>query len=218
MPSTEAAQDSPSAIGRLSLAEVKERKSHYIRTAAVWFGIGVVLAFAYLSLGAMLLALTPYRWLAPFPAFPLFLIPACIGERKAARYAVLCESCRKDVVKYADAVCATGECPNCGHSIIEDHRGITPERWKADQARDAHRFLLRWLWTFPLLAACCLVLELAQPGTFESCPLATFTSALLGFSCAGWVAIRTQERRVMHQLIFSMCELVAAIYLLPTNW
>ncbi|MCA9098533.1 MAG: hypothetical protein KDA36_09110 [Planctomycetaceae bacterium] len=83
---------------------------------------GVVTSLSWLLLAKVILQPHPGSLeaiLILLPSFPVFLIPAWLGERKANRIQTICPICHKVLNGNVRPLLLTRRCPECGTHIVE---------------------------------------------------------------------------------------------------
>jgi len=139
-----------------------------------------------------------------FSAFSIFLVPSCIAEKYVARFNLMCPACDRMIpIIRCRRLLLTRTCPECGERILEGGRVRHAAVYKRYEAVRTRRMLRTWGWVWPVLGGLALIWHWLDPTGFQNCPQCLWTSPLVGMVSAGWVWLRTHDRRFAPQFAMS---------------
>ncbi len=137
------------------------------------------------------------------PALGIFLIPCIIAEKSSKRFALLCPDCSADITRRTNRVLATRCCPSCGSQVVAGGRIRGPSVYDRYVKLKTRRFLVYWLWTWPVLGALTIAWYSIAPLGLSRCLHVLFVPSLIGTVASGWSYLRTTDRRYLPQFFAS---------------
>lgn len=149
------------------------------------------------------------------PALAIFLIPCAIAEKSSKRFALICPDCSADITRKTDRVLATRCCPSCGGQVVVGGRVRDPSVYDRYTKLKARRFLVYWLWAWPVLGTLVTAWHFVSPSAFARCLHVLFLPGLIGTTASGWSYLRTTDRRYLPQFYASAILLAVGTF---TYW
>lgn len=167
--------------------------------------IGICMVFAYIPIVSLLFDPPPASmeaFLFIILAFPVFLAPILIGNRKAQRIKTLCPTCHQELNNKLRRLLRTRLCPSCNEHIVEGYprseKALARHRQHIQylQARNIH-----WaLWFLLLPPVVSVVADAFNPKAVN--PAIAFSCLMLLASTYLW--IRTRNHRCAVPLLVSL--------------
>jgi len=134
------------------------------------------------------------------------------------RIKTICPQCHADVSSRYHWLLATRRCPLCDERIIDGgvvRQSTVYRRFLKIRSRV---FLRRWLWAWPLFSIAVLLAFCLKPDLFRSNPMPAILPAFIGTCVAGWVALRTLDKRYAPPLVASGILLLISSWIAMQGW
>ena len=211
----------------LTEQEIRETLSRHLRAVLPGMIAGVAMLFVYFAIlygfRSSLISLVVARFgetareltsvALIVPAFAVFLVPACLGERQGRRYTLRCPLCSEEITRLTKRVIATRCCPRCSGQIVEGGRARSSAVYQRYSARKSRRFLAYFFWTWPALGLLAIICSHIDPSIFQDCPQCLWMTPLLGVGVTAWAWLRTFDRRYVAPLLASLALVALGAYL-----
>jgi hypothetical protein len=156
-----------------------------------------------------------FSFLAFLPVHAILIGTLSWGERKVLRYAITCPNCHADITRVSQKIIATRCCHHCNQRIVEEGRTHGIAAFRRLARIQQRRFLIYWLWVWPIMAAVFFLLSQFDQTMLQNCPQILVAPGILGAVSAGWSFARTLDYRYFPQLIASAAVLVWGFRLIP---